>query len=394
MDFCTGRLQRLFVESQVSKEEYAGNSFATEVGIKGVVSGEDTEKDRYTAVYGRLLQRLDTGGMHRGFGSGGRDNRRTYGKAFTGIMAGAGEKGKEFYGGSYLFADLIEEKAGKERMKEKYKDIKKLGEGATAQVYLVEEMTTGKVYAMKRGENTKLLQWEAKILERLKGDGFPGLKEYEGKCLVMEYIEGKNLQELLEESRKFSIKEILYLMEEMLRLLHTLHKHKPPMIYRDMKPSNILIGKSGKVYLIDFGAVYSGEIEGDGGEKQGGMAGTYGYAAPEQFWKGVVPDRQCDIYGAGKVLAYLLSGKNPAVPPYDMESYCKRLYGLPTEFQVIIERSLALNPMARYDNCESMIRDLRLAYEAFSKKRLFKLHKKVSHKYIKCIWLSEYRRIF
>lgn len=289
---------------------------------------------------------------------------------------------------------MIAEKTGKERMTDRYKEIRKLGEGATAEVYLVEEIATGKTYAMKRSGNTKLLQWEKKILESVRGDGFPTLKEYEGHCLIIEYIEGKSLQELLDGGRKFTIKEILYLMEEILKLLHILHKNKPLLVYRDMKPSNILLAKNGSVYLIDFGAVYSSELERDSREKENGMAGTYGYAAPEQFWNGVIPDSRCDIYGAGKVLAYLLSGKNPAIPPYDMEGYCKGLSSLPMEFQVIIERSLALNPAARYDTCENMIKDLRLAYEAYSKKRLLKLHKKVTHNYIKCIWLSEYRRIF
>ncbi len=279
-------------------------------------------------------------------------------------------------------------------MENRYKEIRKLGEGASAQVYLVEEISTGKVYALKKSEKSGLLQQEAQILERLTESGFPKIKEYTGNCLVMEYIEGKNLQELLEEGKRFSMKEIRYLMEEILRLLHILHKQEPPMIYRDLKPANIMLGRNGKVYLIDFGAVYSRDIEDRVERSQGVLAGTYGYAAPEQFWNGVVPGIQCDIYAAGKVLAYLLSGKNPAVPPYDMESYCRGLKRVPTEFLMIIERSLATNPWARYETSESMRRDLRLAYEAFSRKRLFKLHKKVPHEYIKCIWLSEYRRIF
>ncbi len=279
-------------------------------------------------------------------------------------------------------------------MEDRYKIIKKLGEGATAQVYLVEDITTERRYAMKKSEREDLLRWEAQILEKLNDGGFPKVKEYVGNSLIMEYIEGRNLQELLEEGKKFSMKEIRYLMEEILRLLHILHKQEPPMIYRDMKPTNIMIGKNGKVYLIDFGAIYSREI-GIGSEmRQGLMAGTYGYAAPEQFWNGVVPDIRCDIYAAGKVLAYLLSGKNPAIPPYDMENYCKGLKHVPEEFLMIIERSLSGNPLARYENCESMGKDIRLAYEANSAKRLFKLHKKVPHEYIKCIWLSEYRRIF
>jgi serine/threonine protein kinase len=99
------------------------------------------------------------------------------------------------------------------------------------------------------------------MLGILNADGFPKVKDYVGKSLVMEYIEGKNLQELMEEGRRFTMKEILYLMEEILRLLNILHKQEPPMIYRDMKPANVMIGRNGKVYLIDFGTVYSREIE-------------------------------------------------------------------------------------------------------------------------------------
>ena len=279
-------------------------------------------------------------------------------------------------------------------MEHRYKEIRKLGEGATAQVYLVEEIATGKKFAMKKSEREELLQLEAQMLGKLNDDRFPKVKEYVGKRLVMEYIEGKNLQELLEEGKRFSMKEILYLMEEVLGLLNILHTQEPAIIYRDMKPANVMIGRNGKVYLIDFGAVYNREIGANGEIEQGLMAGTYGYAAPEQFWKGVVPDIRCDIYAAGKVLAYLLSGKNPAIPPYDMENYCKGLKRVPEEFLRITERSLAGNPLARYETSESMRRDIRLAYEANSSKRLFKLHKKVPHEYIKCIWLSEYRRIF
>ncbi len=279
-------------------------------------------------------------------------------------------------------------------MEKRYNEIRKLGEGATAQVYLVEEISTGKVYALKKSERSGLLQQEAQILKKLTESGFPKIKEYAGNCLIMEYIEGKNLKELLEEGRRFSIKEILYLMEEILRLLNILHQQETPMIYRDLKPANIMIGRNGKVYLIDFGAVYSRKIGEHVEDCEGVLAGTYGYAAPEQFWNGVIPDLRCDIYAAGKVLAYLLSGKNPAVPPYDMESYCRRLRQIPAEFMMIIERSLARNPLARYETCESMRRDIRLAYETNSSQRLFKLHKKVSHEYIKCVWLSEYRRIF
>ena len=279
-------------------------------------------------------------------------------------------------------------------MKEKYKVIRKLGVGATAEVFLVEEISTGMVYAMKISEKEDLLKKEALILNKLQGNSFPGFKEYKGNSLVMEYVEGKDLQRLMDMGRQFSLGETVYIIEEVLRTLNKLHRQETSIIYRDLKPANIMIGPNGKIKLIDFGASYCKEEAKICVSANTTMAGTYGYAAPEQFWPGVEPDVRCDVYAVGKVLAYLLSGKNPAVPPYDMESYCKGLNRIPKEFLNIVERSLAMNPLARYEGCMEMLREIRLAYEDISKKRLFKLHKKTTHNYIKCIWLSEYRRIF
>lgn len=278
---------------------------------------------------------------------------------------------------------------------EKYHRIRKIGEGATAEVWLVEEIATGRSYAMKVSEYTELLEREAAILESLNHKAFPKVKEYESQtnALIMEYVEGSSLQEILDSGRKFDIWEIRYIMEEVLEALNVLHIQKEPIIYRDIKPANIMIEKSGKIRLLDMGAAYVHGMDREDGKGKL-MAGTYGYGAPEQFWSGVVPSARCDVYGAGKVLAYLLSGKNPAIPPYDMEQYCKGNRQVPFPFQQVLERSLATNPLARYEDCISMQRDLRKACEESCRKRLFKLHKKSSVNYIKCIWLSEYRRIF
>lgn len=278
---------------------------------------------------------------------------------------------------------------------EKYRRIRRIGEGATAEVYLVEELVSGSLYAMKVSEHTELLEREAYVLKRLAHKAFPKVKEYVSQTnqLIMEYVEGNSLQELLDSGKRFEIREIFYIMGGVLEALNELHIQDSPIIYRDVKPANIMIEKSGRIRLVDMGAAYvSGmDTEGENGKF---MAGTYGYGAPEQFWTGVVPSIRCDVYGAGKVLAYLLSGKNPAIPPYNMEQFCKGSRQVPVPFQQILERSLAANPLARYEDCISMRRDLRKAYEESSRKRLFKLHKKSPHNYIKCIWLSEYRRIF
>ncbi|MBR6665628.1 MAG: serine/threonine protein kinase [Lachnospiraceae bacterium] len=280
-------------------------------------------------------------------------------------------------------------------MEEKYHKIKKLGEGATAEVWLAKECATDSLFAVKVSEQEELLAMEAQILERINHRAFPKVKEYVGqkKALVMEYVDGHSLQEILDRGQEFKLREILYIMEEVLEALNILHMQAEPIIYRDIKPANIMVERSGRIRLVDFGAAY---ISGRNRDEETKMrqAGTYGYGAPEQFWVGVVPSVRCDVYGAGKVLAYLLSGKNPAIPPYNMEQYCKGSRRVPLAFQRILERSLATDPLARYEDCISMRRDLHKAYEECSKRSLFKLHKKSSVNYKKCIWLSEYRRIF
>ena len=285
-------------------------------------------------------------------------------------------------------------------MEERYKRLGFLGKGATAEVFLVEEICTGNYYAMKVGGQGELLKWEAELLYSLQGSCFPGIKEYTKKnreYLVMEYIEGISLQELLDREQRLEQGEILYIMEGILGALDKLHKHQPSIIYRDLKPANVMIEKTGKIRLIDLGAACL--ERGSVGTSQDSPAsftqvGTYGYAAPEQFWQGVRLDRTCDIYAAGKVLAYLLSGKNPAEPPYNMERFCREVRGVPEPFWEVMERSLAPEPHARYEDCESMRREVHRAFEENAKRKLRKIPKKRTCSYKKCIWKSEYRRIF
>ncbi|MBQ7774743.1 MAG: serine/threonine protein kinase [Lachnospiraceae bacterium] len=278
-------------------------------------------------------------------------------------------------------------------MGEKYKKIEILGKGATAEVYLVKEQATGEQFAMKCCSNRTLLKKEADFLNRLQHPMFPYVKEYpvqDKEYLVMEYIEGSNLQELLDRGKAFGLGEICYIMNELLQGLHYLHMQKPEMVYRDLKPANIIIDKRGKLHLIDFGAACYGGVR----DELVCRAGTYGYAAPEQFWQGIKPDKACDIYAAGKLLAYLLSGKNPAEPPYDIEQFCKGIKTVPVPFLEIIERCLAVEPLARYEDCECLRRDIHRAYEATMSKKHLKNPRKGSYTYKKCIWKSEYRRIF
>ncbi len=281
-------------------------------------------------------------------------------------------------------------------MQEKYKKIALLGKGATAQVYLVEASDHGGCCAMKVFEEDKLFYHEWKVwqfmvnIEGKEAGYFPRFIECleEERALVMEYVEGKDLQTILDAGQEFSLEETVGIMEEVLGALQVLHKRA--IIYRDLKPANIMLCKDGSVKLIDLGAACFAEAE----NKEAVHAGTYGYAAPEQFWEGVKPEITCDIYSAGKVLAYLLTGKNPAHPPYDVEQYCKGMKKVPGEFLKIIHRSLAKEPQARFADCESMKRAIQKAYDECRRRKWFLRRGKTTIIYQKCIWKSEYRRIF
>lgn len=283
-------------------------------------------------------------------------------------------------------------------MQKRYKKKALLGKGATAQVFLVEEANTGKMYAMKTYENKNVLAREEEVLRKVTeaayeaGQYFPQFVECldEEKAIVMEYFEGQDLQALLDKDQYLGLEEAVGIMEEILNALEVLHKQQPAIIYRDLKPANIMLCMDGSVKLIDLGAACFAEAE----NKEAVHAGTYGYAAPEQFWEGVTPERTCDIYSAGKVLAYLLTGKNPAHPPYDVEQYCKGMKKVPEEFLKIINRSLAKDPQARFADCESMKRAIQKAYDECRHRKCFLRRGKTTIIYQKCIWMSEYRRIF
>ena len=269
----------------------------------------------------------------------------------------------------------------------KYQKIGLLGEGSNSQVYLVKQQGKDICYAMKVSANKMLLRKEAELLQKLSGNGFPKWKDYfegESGCLVMEYIEGVTLQAFLEKNgavTSFTAKKI---MQEILQLLSKLHHMNPPILYRDIKPENIMIRENGQIYLVDLGGAAADKYR----------VGNYGYGAPEQFWEGAAVGPESDLYGAGKVLAYLLTGKDPCQPPYDMLAYCEKDKRITSEIYSVLQRSMAVDALGRYSSAESFWRELENAFNGKAGKKWKKRGKKTKIIYEKCIWKSEYQRIF
>ena len=179
-----------------------------------------------------------------------------------------------------------------------------LGRGAFSRVYRVEERDTGRRAACKISENIKLMEREEQILKRLKHPLFPEYYDSwrEGKTgfLLMEEIFGENLAELIRRGEKLTVYQIAELGMELAEGLLYLHESRPAILFRDVKPENIILREDGRVKLLDFGCAC--EPDTDGGTR----AGTPGFSAPEQLMESGEQTWLCDVYGLGRTLQELL----------------------------------------------------------------------------------------
>ena len=200
----------------------------------------------------------------------------------------------------------------------RYRVERYLGEGGSGRVYLVVCQEDSCCYALKvsaDGEVSRVsLYREARILSSVVHPAFPTVREIweaHGRvCLVMSYIRGRTLQMLMNRKlyqgeKCFEPDEVLSWMMQLAEGLSYLHRHS--VIYRDLKPSNVMVTDSGQLGLIDFGAAC---ILGDGMEV--GEMGTPGFAPPEQYSHVCGPGPWTDVYGFGALLHFLLTGDYPA----------------------------------------------------------------------------------
>lgn len=202
-----------------------------------------------------------------------------------------------------------------------YQRLFPVGSGATSKVYCVKSVKTGKNYACKISTRKELLESEAALMKELKHPLFPAFIEFwqseEAAYLLMEYIAGQQLSQLLKRRGRMSQKMAVDAALELADGLKFLQEFDPPVIYRDLKPENILVQNNGRIRLTDLGAACQVGREAVTREGEYGedtvpciYAGTPGYAAPEQ-WKSKGVDERSDIYAMGMVLLFMLTGLRP-----------------------------------------------------------------------------------
>lgn len=242
-----------------------------------------------------------------------------------------------------------------------------IGQGGMSTVYRAEQKRLHTYWAVKevrkeQGAHFDFLA-ESNILKRLQHPTLPRIVdifEDEDKILIVEdLVEGITLEEVLRRQKKVGEEQGLVWFKELCGVLGYLHDQQPnPIIYRDMKPSNIMLQPNGSLKLIDFGIAREYK-QGSGGDTT--HIGTEGYAAPEQFGSAQT-DARTDIYALGVTMYHILTGKSPYEPPYQFVPACRLVPELSHGMEYILGRCVQPEPDARYQSIGELQNDLEHIY--------------------------------
>lgn len=246
-------------------------------------------------------------------------------------------------------------------LKQRYRVLGAVGKGGFGAVYKAEDIQLGnRLLSVKEMSQSSLspqeiaeaeenFKREAHILAALKHPNLPSIYEYFSEAgrwyLVMDFIEGETLEDYAKKNPQghLSIKDTLQIGIQLCTVLAYLHSRQPPIIFRDLKPSNIMLTPEGHLYLIDFGIARHFK---PGQQKDTIAFGSPGYAAPEQYGKAQTTARS-DIYSLGAVLYQLLSGLDPSASPFRLPSLYVQVPGIPVELATLVTQMLELDENKR-----------------------------------------------
>ena len=253
-------------------------------------------------------------------------------------------------------------------LRQRYRLLRQIGAGGFAAVYKAEDTQLGnRLVAVKemsaRGltpketqEATEGFHQEALLLARLSHPNLPRIYEQfeeDGRWyLVMDFIEGQTLEGYLEDrGGSLPIKEALQLGVQLTNVLGYLHARQPPIVFRDLKPSNVMLTPDGRVYLIDFGIA---RLFKPGQAKDTMAFGSPGFAAPEQYGKAQTTPRS-DVFSLGALLHHLISGIDPSDTPFRFKPLTMPR---PGGLSALIERMVDLDVAKRPATMELIRTDL------------------------------------
>lgn len=247
----------------------------------------------------------------------------------------------------------------------KYKVLNKIGQGGMSVVYLAMNEKANKQWAIKEVRKDGVKDFEVvkqglvvetDMLKRLNHKNLPSIidviDQEDNFLIVMDYIEGNPLSQSLEEYGAQPQELVIKWAKQLCDVLGYLHTRTPAIIYRDMKPANVMLTPDGNLTLIDFGTARE--------YKERNIAdttclGTVGYAAPEQFGGQGQTDARTDIYCLGATLYHLVTGMNPSEPPYEIKPIREINPSLSSGLEKIIMKCTQRNPDDRYQSCAELM---------------------------------------
>ncbi len=220
----------------------------------------------------------------------------------------------------------------------------------------VKEMINAAPDPLVRQTIVQNFEREANMLATLNHPAIPRIYDYftqdDRSYLVLEFIHGKDLEAVIADTNGFLAEDqVVSWAIQLCDVVSYLHAHKPdPVIFRDMKPSNVMINHNGDVILVDFGIAKTFQS----GQK-GTMIGTEGYSPPEQYRGEATP--LADIYSLGATLHHAITRRDPRLePPFSFaERPVRRINpNVSSEFEAVVNVALQYNPVDRFPNADAM----------------------------------------
>ena len=247
----------------------------------------------------------------------------------------------------------------------KYKILNKVGQGGMSVVYLAMNEKANKQWAVKEVRKDGIKDFEVvkqglvaetDILKKLNHPHLPSIIDVidtdDSFIIIMDYIQGNSLNKALDEYGAQPQEYVIDWAKQLCDVLGYLHSRTPAIIYRDMKPANIMLKPDGNVTLIDFGTARE--------FKEKNLAdttclGTVGYAAPEQFGGMGQTDARTDIYCLGATLYHLVTGMNPCEPPYEIKPIREINPALSSGLERILLKCTQRDPNDRYQSAAELM---------------------------------------
>jgi tetratricopeptide (TPR) repeat protein len=265
-------------------------------------------------------------------------------------------------------------------LQERYHLLRKLATGGFGSVYVAEDVRLrGRKIAVKElgdvsAASRQLFQQEARMLAALDHPGLVHVSDFfeEGRSvyLVMDYIEGQDLLELAaqaqDEHRLLSHKQVLQWMIQICEAVAYLHRHRPSIIHRDIKPNNIRLDTGGRAILVDFGIAKVGARS---KTQRMAEAVSQGFSPPEQYLSGLSTDTRSDVYALGATLYCLLTA---SLPPDGLQRLTQQIplssirkinSKVTRDVEEIISTAMATQPDQRFEDAGDLLVNLQQALE-------------------------------